>query len=233
MLTFVMIGAEILPQKLSIFVCRYPSEIIYSNLSISTPMFHPLENLDKYRVILASGSPRRKELLSLLDHPFTVDTSHSVDETVSPDLAPDEVPADLSRLKAYAFPLADDDDRLVITADTVVILDGEVLGKPRDKEEAVAMLRRLAERDQTVVTGVTIRTCQRCETFTATSRVEFAHLSDKEIRYYVDTYNPLDKAGAYGIQEWIGAAAIKSISGSFYNVMGLPVHKLYEKLKDF
>lgn len=196
-------------------------------------MFHPLENLDKYRVVLASGSPRRKELLALLDHPFTVDTSHPVDETVSPDMAPDKVPSYLSRLKAYGFPLAEDDDRLVITADTVVILDGDVLGKPHDKEDAIAMLHRLAERDQEVVTGVTIRTTSRCETFTATSCVEFAHLSDKEIRYYVDTYSPLDKAGAYGIQEWIGAAAIKSISGSFYNVMGLPVHKLYEKLKDF
>ena len=196
-------------------------------------MFHPLSNLDKYRVILASGSPRRRELLALLDHPFTVDTSYPVDETVSPDMAPDKVPAYLSRLKAYAFPISEDDDRLLITADTVVILDGDVLGKPADKDEAVAMLHRLAERDQSVVTGVTVRTASRCETFTAVSRVEFAHLSDREIRYYVDTYSPLDKAGAYGIQEWIGAAAIKSISGSFYNVMGLPVHKLYEKLKEF
>ena len=196
-------------------------------------MFHPLSNLDKYRVILASGSPRRRELLALLDHPFTVDTSYPVDETVSPDMAPDKVPAYLSRLMAYAYPFNEDDDRLLITADTVVILDGDVLGKPADKDEAVAMLHRLAERDQSVVTGVTVRTTSRCETFTAVSRVEFAHLSDREIRYYVDTYSPLDKAGAYGIQEWIGAAAIKSISGSFYNVMGLPVHKLYEKLKEF
>ncbi|MDE6378446.1 MAG: Maf family protein, partial [Duncaniella sp.] len=157
-------------------------------------MFHPLSNLDKYKVILASGSPRRKELLGLLDHPFSVDTSHPVDETVSPDLAPEKVPAYLSRLKAYAYPLVEDDDRLVITADTVVILDGDVLGKPVDKEDAVAMLHRLAERDQSVVTGVTVRTSRRCETFTATSRVEFAHLSDREIRYYVDTYSPLDKA---------------------------------------
>lgn len=196
-------------------------------------MFHPLANLDKYKVILASGSPRRKELLTLLDHPFTVDTSHPVDETVSPDIPAEKVPAYLSRLKAYAFPLSESDDRLVITADTIVILDGDVLGKPHDREDAIAMLHRLGEREQIVVTGVTIRTSDRCETFTATSRVEFAHLSDREIRYYVETYNPLDKAGAYGIQEWIGAAAIKSISGSFYNVMGLPVHKLYEKLKDF
>lgn len=197
-------------------------------------MFHPLANLDKYRVILASGSPRRRELLGLLDHPFTVDTTHGVDETVSPDMAPERVPAYLSRLKAYAFPLKDgDDDRLVITADTIVILDGDVLGKPHDKEDAVAMLHRLAEREQVVVTGVTVRTHDRCETFSATSRVEFAHLSDAEIRYYVDAYSPLDKAGAYGIQEWIGAAAIKGITGSFYNVMGLPVHKLYETLKKF
>ena len=196
-------------------------------------MFHPLDNLDRYRVILASGSPRRRELLGLLDHPFTVDTAHPVDETVSPDMSPEKVPAYLSRLKAYAYPLTENDDRLIITADTVVILDGDVLGKPHDKDDAIAMLHRLAEREQYVVTGVTVRTTSRCETFTATSRVEFAHLSDKEIRYYVDTYSPLDKAGAYGIQEWIGAAAIKGITGSFYNVMGLPVHKLYEKLKEF
>lgn len=196
-------------------------------------MFHPLANLDKYRVILASGSPRRRELLGLLDIPFSVDTAHPVDETVTPDMLPEKVPAYLSRLKAYAYPLKAGDDRLVITADTVVILDGDVLGKPCDEEDAVAMLHRLAEREQIVVTGVTVRTCERAETFSAVSRVDFAHLSDAEIRYYVERYRPLDKAGAYGIQEWIGAAAIRGITGSFYNVMGLPVHKLYEVLKNF
>ncbi|MDE5693333.1 MAG: Maf family nucleotide pyrophosphatase [Duncaniella sp.] len=196
-------------------------------------MFHPLENLDKFCVVLASGSPRRKELLGLLDLSFTVDTSHSVDEKVPQGMPARDVPGYLSRLKADAFPFSEADGRLVITADTVVILDGEVLGKPRDEEDAKAMLRRLSGRVQTVVTGVTVRTSERCETFCAESKVEFAELADAEIDYYVDRYKPLDKAGAYGIQEWIGAAAIRGISGSFYNVMGLPVHRLYDVLKSF
>ena len=196
-------------------------------------MFHPLENLDKFCVVLASGSPRRKELLGLLDLSFTVDSSHSVDEKVPQGMPARDVPGYLSRLKADAFPLSEADRRLVITADTVVILDGEVLGKPRDEEDAKAMLRRLSGRVQTVVTGVTVRTSERCETFSAESKVEFAELADAEIDYYIDRYKPLDKAGAYGIQEWIGAAAIRGISGSFYNVMGLPIHRLYDVLKSF
>lgn len=196
-------------------------------------MFHPLENLDRLSVVLASGSPRRRELLGLLDLSFTVDTSHPVDEIVPESMSARQVPGYLSRLKADAFPLAELDGRLVITADTVVILDGEVLGKPRDEEGASAMLRRLSGRVQTVVTGVTVRTSERCETFSAESEVEFAELTDAEIDYYVDRYRPLDKAGAYGIQEWIGAAAICGITGSFYNVMGLPVHRLYDALKSF
>ena len=196
-------------------------------------MFHPLENLDACEVVLASGSPRRRELLGLLDLDFLVDTSHPVDETVPEGLPAHEVPVYLSRLKADAYPLADDDKRLVITADTVVILDGKVLGKPADEFEAAEMLRALADKVQTVVTGVTVRTASRSVTFSAESRVEFGALSDEEIHYYIEHYRPLDKAGAYGIQEWIGAAAIKGIEGSFYNVMGLPVHRLYELLKTF
>ena len=195
-------------------------------------MFHPLENIDRYRIVLASGSPRRHELLGLLDVDFEVDTSHPVDETVPEGMDACEVPVYLSQLKAGAYPLSDDDDRLVITADTVVILDGDVLGKPADEAEAIAMLGRLSGREQTVVTGVTVRTCDRTLTFSATSHVEFATLSHDEIVYYVERYRPLDKAGAYGIQEWIGAAAIRGIRGSFYNVMGLPVHRLYETLKE-
>lgn len=196
-------------------------------------MFHPLENLNKYKVILASGSPRRRELLGLLDIEFTVDTSYPVDESVPAGTGACDVPAYLSGLKAQAYPLAPDDCRLVITADTVVILDGDVLGKPADAAEAMDMLRRLAGRKQMVVTGVTLRTAKRSVTFSAASIVEFGDLTDDEIRYYVGKYHPLDKAGAYGIQEWIGAAAIKGIEGSFYNVMGLPVHRLYEALKGF
>ncbi|MDE6205046.1 MAG: Maf family nucleotide pyrophosphatase [Duncaniella sp.] len=196
-------------------------------------MFHPLENLDKFCVVLASGSPRRKELLGLLDLSFTVDSSHSVDEKVPQGMPARDVPGYLSRLKADAFPLSEADRRLVITADTVVILDGEVLGKPRDEEDAKAMLRRLSGRVQTVVTGVTVRTSERCETFSAESKVEFAELADAQIDSYMASCQPLDKAGPYGIQEWIGAAAIRGISGSFYNVMGLPIHRLYDVLKSF
>lgn len=196
-------------------------------------MFHPLANLDRYDVVLASGSPRRRELLAMLDIQFTVDTSHSVDETVPDGMAPEEIPAYLSQLKAAAYPLEDGSDKLVITADTVVILDGTVLGKPASLCEATDMLAMLQGRTQQVVTGVTIRTATDSLTFSATSEVDFGTLTPEEIAYYVESYSPLDKAGAYGIQEWIGAGAIRGIRGSFYNVMGLPVHRLYSELKKF
>ena len=196
-------------------------------------MFHPLANLDRYDVVLASGSPRRRELLAMLDIQFTVDTSHSVDETVPDGMAPEEIPAYLSQLKAAAYPLEDGSDKLVITADTVVILDGAVLGKPASLCEATDMLAMLQGRTQQVVTGVTIRTATDSVTFSATSEIDFGTLTPEEIAYYVESYSPLDKAGAYGIQEWIGAAAIRGIRGSFYNVMGLPVHRLYSELKKF
>lgn len=196
-------------------------------------IFSPLDNLSKYNVILASGSPRRKELLELLDVDFTVDTSHPVDETVPKTLSPDEIPSYLSALKASAYPLEHGDVKLVITADTVVILDDKVLGKPRDLRDAADMLASLQGRTQRVVTGVTIRTAGSVETWSTESAVTFAYLSPEEIAYYVERYRPLDKAGAYGIQEWIGAAAIEGITGSFYNVMGLPVHRLYKALKKY
>lgn len=197
-------------------------------------MFHPLQNLDRYDIVLASGSPRRRELLAMLDIKFRVDTSHPVDETIPDGLAADEVAPYLSRLKAEAYPLdsTDSENRLVITADTVVIIDGKVLGKPADTTDACRMLSQLQGRTQRVITGVTVRTSTSVTTFSAVSEVEFAALSPDEIAYYVDRYQPLDKAGAYGIQEWIGAAGIKGINGSFYNVMGLPVHRLYALLKE-
>lgn len=196
-------------------------------------MFHPLENLDRYEVILASGSPRRKELLSMLDVDFRVDTSHGVDETVPVGIGPEGVAMYLSQLKADAYPIYKGDDKLVIAADTIVLIDGVVLGKPHDEDDACRMLNVLQGRTQTVVTGVTVRTCEKAESFKAESQVEFAPLTEDEIRYYVTKYHPLDKAGAYGIQEWIGAAGIRGIRGSFYNVMGLPVQRLYECLKRF
>lgn len=196
-------------------------------------MNQPLENIKDFDIILASGSPRRRELLGMLDVDFRVDTSHSVDETVPEGVSPMDVAPYLSQLKASAYPLTKDDGKLVITADTVVIIDDEVLGKPADENEACEMLEKLQGRVQTVVTGVTVRTYNKSVTFRAESKVEFAKLSRPEIEYYVRKYKPLDKAGAYGIQEWIGAAGIKGIEGSFYNVMGLPVHRLYECLKNF
>ena len=194
-------------------------------------MFRPLDNLKSYDIILASGSPRRRELLSMLDIDFRVDTSHSVDETVPDGLSADEVAPYLSRLKAMAYPISAGEHNLVIAADTVVIIDGEVLGKPVDKNDACRMLDCLQGREQKVITGVTVRTAEGSQTFSAESSVEFAPLTEEEIAFYVRKYKPLDKAGAYGIQEWIGAAGIKGINGSFYNVMGLPVQRLYAYLK--
>lgn len=194
-------------------------------------MFHPLDNLSGYEVILASGSPRRRELLEMLDVDFRVDTSHPVDEIVPDGTPAEEVPVYLSRLKASAYPLAPGEKKVVITADTVVILDSKVLGKPVDEADACRMITLMQGRKQKVVTGVTVRTPDCCRTFSAESVVEFAPLTADEIAYYVAKYKPFDKAGAYGIQEWIGAAGIKGISGSFYNVMGLPVQRLYSVLK--
>lgn len=196
-------------------------------------MFHPLDNLSGYEVILASGSPRRRELLEMLDVNFRVDTSHPVDEIVPDGTPAEEVPVYLSRLKASAYPLAPGEKKVVITADTVVILDGKVLGKPVDEADACRMITLMQGREQKVVTGVTVRTPDLCQTFSAESVVDFAPLAADEIAYYVAKYKPFDKAGAYGIQEWIGAAGIKGISGSFYNVMGLPVQRLYSVLKAF
>ncbi len=196
-------------------------------------MFHPLANLDRYEIILASGSPRRRELLAMLDIDFTVDTSHPVDETVPEGMKAEEIPLYLSQLKAAAYPLADDGKKLIITADTVVILDDMVLGKSEDLRGAADMLAMLQNRTQRVVTGVTIRKSTDSVSFSAESEVDFGTLTPEEIAYYVERYSPLDKAGAYGIQEWIGAAAIRGIRGSFYNVMGLPVHRLYSELKKF
>ena len=197
-------------------------------------MVTPLDNLSKYRIILASGSPRRRELMSLLDIDFEVNTSIDVDESHD-GISSREVAPFLSRVKADAYRalLTSGGNELVITADTVVILDDKVLGKPRDSREAVGMLSALSGRVHEVITGVTVMTAGKTVTFSATSKVEFAPLSTDEIEYYVSRFRPLDKAGAYGIQEWIGAAGIRGIDGSFYNVMGLPVHRLYDTLKEF
>ncbi len=190
-----------------------------------------LDNLKKYIIILASGSPRRKELLEGLGVDFHVEVVNGIEETYPHDLPVAEIPVYLSRLKAHAYQANAND--LIITADTVVILNGKVIGKPHDEAEAKRMLSELSGNVHTVVTGVTVFTADRVESIGCSSEVEFAPLSDEEIDYYVENYRPLDKAGSYGIQEWIGYMGIKGIKGSFYNVMGLPVQRLYALLKTF
>ena len=188
------------------------------------------EKLKSYRLLLASQSPRRRELLSGCGIPYELAPKYDCEEIYPAELDAEEVPLYLSQLKSRAFPEALGERDILLTADTVVVLDGEVLGKPRDREDALRMLRRLAGRNHTVVSGVTLRSPHLMRTFEARTSVWFRDLTDEEIACYVDTCRPFDKAGSYGIQEWIGYAAIERIEGSFYNVMGLPVQKVYTEL---
>ena len=192
-----------------------------------------LDDLKRYNVILASNSPRRRELLADLGIDFQVKTLKGVDESYPHDLPVLEIAEYISRKKAHAYKSQMSADQLIITADTVVILGDEVLGKPADDADARRMLRELSGKTHKVVTGVTIATTCNIKSFSAVTDVEFAPLSDEDINYYVDHYCPLDKAGAYGIQEWIGCMGVRHISGSFYNVMGLPLHRLYSELNQF
>ena len=192
-----------------------------------------METKFPYSLLLASMSPRRRQLLEMLDLPFTLAPRIDVDEAWPEALSPREVPLYLSQLKAKAYRKLMKPNDLYITADTVVILDNKVLGKPADNDEAILMLEALSGKTHEVVTGVTLSTTDRMESFSALTEVEFASIPADEIRTYVAKYHPLDKAGAYGIQEWIGAIGIRGIKGSFYNVMGLPVHRLWEALKAF
>ena len=191
-----------------------------------------LGNLDKYQIILASNSPRRKELMSGLGVDYVVRTLPDVDESYPADLAGAEIPEYISREKADAYRSIMQPGELLITADTIVWLDGKVLGKPEGREGAVEMLRSLSGKSHQVFTGVCLTTTEWQKSFTAASDVEFDVLSEEEIRYYVDKYQPMDKAGAYGVQEWIGYIGVKSISGSFYNIMGRPIQKLYGEMKE-
>ncbi|MCC8177122.1 MAG: Maf family nucleotide pyrophosphatase [Bacteroidales bacterium] len=188
------------------------------------------DSLQGKRVLLASASPRRRELMAMLDIPFEIAPTIEVDESYPADLPAEEVPVYLSRLKADAYRTGMQPYEVIITADTVVILDGKVLGKPHDLDDARRMLAELSGKVHTVVTGVTITRAEGQMSFSATTEVEFAELTPEEIYHYVTVYRPIDKAGAYGIQEWIGAIAIRSIRGSYYNVMGLPLHRLYHAL---
>jgi len=192
-----------------------------------------LDNLKKYKVVLASKSPRRQELLRGMNVAFTVQTKETP-EIFPPEMKLEDVPKFLSLQKSKAF--TDDElpsDYLLITADTVVICADEILGKPQDRQEAYRMLEMLSGQSHHVVTGVTVRSLHKTESFAAISKVTFASLEKDEIDYYIDNFKPYDKAGAYGIQEWIGYAGIKGLEGSFYNVMGLPTRRLYQVLKAF
>ena len=191
------------------------------------------DRLKPYRLILASASPRRRELIDGLGLEYCLADRFGVDEVFDTSMPAERVPEYLSGLKSDGYPVALSDNDILITADTVVILDGEILGKPHDAEEAEKMLHRLSGREHKVVTGVTLRSKSLKYGFSVETSVRFGVLSDEQIRFYVDRYCPMDKAGAYGIQEWIGFVAIESINGSFYNVMGLPVQRLYAELERF
>lgn len=195
----------------------------------------PSQALKNKNILLASNSPRRRELLGMILPAFDIVTSKNVKETYPSDLEPTNVPAYLSRLKAEAYNDILQPNELIITADTVVILDGKILGKPKDSGEAEDMLRHLQNNTHTVVTGVTLTSLEglKQDTFSVATDVTFGPLTDGEIATYVELYKPLDKAGGYGIQEWMGGAAIEGINGCFYNVMGLPLHALYQHLKKF
>ena len=192
-----------------------------------------LENIKKYNVVLASKSPRRQELLKGVGLEFSVLTK-DVDESYSSEMSVFDVAPFLSYKKAKAFEESElPENYMVITADTVVIVGDKILGKPKDYDDACNMLRLISGKKHFVVTGVTVRTKEKVKTFSATSKVSFEALDEEEIRYYVDTYKPFDKAGSYGIQEWIGYIGVNSVEGSYFNVMGLPTQKLYKLLKTF
>ena len=189
-----------------------------------------LDNLEKYKVILASGSPRRRELMAGLGVNYEVRILPDVDESYPDTLQGEEIPLYIAKEKADAYIPMMQLDELIITADTIVWLDGKVLGKPRDREDALQMLRTMSGRTHEVFTGVCITTTDWQRSFTAQTEVRFATLSEDEIIYYVDNFKPMDKAGAYGVQEWIGFIGVENISGSYCNIMGLPVQRLYREL---
>ncbi len=186
--------------------------------------------LQPYDLVLASGSPRRKILLEEMELPFRVDT-RPVEEVVPSNHTPEAVAMYLSKLKADAFEAGYfSENTLVITADTVVAMGSTILGKPSGRAEAISMLQQLSGNRHQVITGVTLRTAQKEKSFFVSTEVFFKSLDPEEIVFYVDHYKPFDKAGAYGIQEWIGHAGIEKINGSYFNVVGLPTHRLYEEL---
>ena len=186
-----------------------------------------------YKIILASNSPRRKELLAGIDVPFEVRVMDGIDESYPDTLPIHDIAEYIAKKKATAYRETMAGDELVITADTIVVLGSKVMGKPHDANEASSMLRQLSGQTHQVITGVTLTTKERQMSFSVETDVTFKNLSDEEIDYYVTHYRPFDKAGAYGIQEWIGHIGVTGMSGSYFNVMGLPVQRIYEALKTF
>ena len=191
------------------------------------------EIASKYSIVLASNSPRRKELLSGLDIPYTIAALPDVDESFPDNLTGEAIPLHISRKKSDAYRSLMKSDTLLITADTIVWLNGKVYGKPVDTAHARAMLQTLSGQTHQVITGVTLCTQAKEFSFAAVSDVTFATLSDEEIDYYLSKYQPYDKAGSYGVQEWIGYIGVEHIKGSYFNVMGLPIQRLYRELKAF
>ncbi len=192
-----------------------------------------MKNLLPHKIILASNSPRRKELLAGLDVQFEVRVLKGIDESYPATLPTFEIAEYIAQKKAAAYRETIAADELVITADTIVVLGDEVLGKPKDAADARRMLRELSGQTHQVITGVVLTTKERQEHFSVVSNVTFKELTDDEIDYYVETYKPMDKAGAYGIQEWIGYVGVTRLEGSYFNVMGLPVQRIYEALRRF
>lgn len=188
---------------------------------------------NKYRLILASNSPRRKELLSGIDVEYEILTLPDIDESYPDNIPQEKIPEFLAKKKASAYRLMIQDDVLLITADTVVLLHGKVLGKPSDNEDAKRMLEELSGETHKVVTGVCLTSHQKQVCFSDTAHVTFGLLTDEEIDYYLSVYSPMDKAGAYGVQEWIGYVGVEKIEGSYFNVMGLPIYKVYRELRRF
>ena len=185
------------------------------------------------RIILGSASPRRKELLAGLGVEFTVDTANSFEETYSADTPHEKIPEVLSEGKSYGFHRPLEEDEVLITSDTLVLCEEHVMGKPHSREEAYSMLRLLSGRSHKVITAITIRDTNKAVTLSDTAIVYFKELTDSEIYYYIDEYKPFDKAGAYGIQEWIGYIGIDKIEGSYFTIMGFPVHLVYQTLQGF
>lgn len=190
-----------------------------------------LDNLNNHKIYLASKSPRRRELLAGMGIDFDILTT-DVEETYDPAWSPEEIVMHLSRLKLSPIDMAQYDPKTIfITCDTIVVVNGQIIGKPKDKADAERMLKMLSGNTHTVYSGLTVATPQKQLTNYRATDVVFETLSDDMIQYYIDTYQPFDKAGSYGVQEWIGRVGIREVRGSFYNVMGLPTRLLWTMLE--